>query len=146
MTPTTSSALPYIGELSISLPPALCMPLITLLRTSDSCSLDTSKACQVPRPITGKDSFVDGMSRSIILVLIFLKNYSCLENCNSNAAIIKPVNKFNRSILPGKLINIGVRSCARRRVVHHVKSPHAFNCQEKLTGGVSCAETLQSSV
>ena len=57
--PTTSSARPYMGELSITRPPASNRTRSTSLRWSSAWrSGPTSKVCQVPRPTTGSGSLL----------------------------------------------------------------------------------------
>ena len=62
--PTTASARPYMGEESITLPPASSRMRSTSLRWSSAArSAPTSKACQVPSPTTGSGSLVEGIGR-----------------------------------------------------------------------------------
>jgi len=65
--PATCSELPYIGELSTTLPPAANSAASTSARCG-SCagSLPTSKPRQVPRPMTGSGAPVEGMGRVCI--------------------------------------------------------------------------------
>src|ERR1051325_686646 len=60
--PTRSSALPYIGDESMTLPPAAANGC----STAASCGTDvrgTSNVCHVPRPMRGSGSLVLGMGR-----------------------------------------------------------------------------------
>ena len=62
--PTTSSARPYIGELSIAEPPASNSTFSTSARGARSAGEGpTSKVCQVPQPTTGSASPVAGILR-----------------------------------------------------------------------------------
>jgi hypothetical protein len=66
--PTTVSALPYIGELSIMRPPASVNRVRTSFNGVRAAVLfPTSKACQVPSPMTGIASPDDGIERVIIV-------------------------------------------------------------------------------
>ena len=65
--PTTLSELPYIGEVSTTLPPSLFISLRTCIKGSLSCLLfSTSNVCQVPNPTTGIFSFEEGINRFTI--------------------------------------------------------------------------------
>jgi hypothetical protein len=62
--PTTPSDLPYIGELSITEPPASNSTFSTSARGCRSAGAGpTSKVCQVPQPITPSGSPLDVMAR-----------------------------------------------------------------------------------
>ena len=62
--PVTASARPYIGELSITLPPAANSASSTPGRRWYSALPGaTSKPIQVPQPTTGRASRVEGMGR-----------------------------------------------------------------------------------
>ena len=62
--PTTPSDWPYIGELSITEPPASNSTFSTSARGARSAADGpTSKVCQVPQPTTGSASPVEGILR-----------------------------------------------------------------------------------
>jgi hypothetical protein len=54
ISPITFSDLPYIGELSIMVPPDCCMADNTFSSSGYKDCSPTSNVCQVPKPITGK--------------------------------------------------------------------------------------------
>ncbi len=67
--PITLSARPYIGELSITLPPSWTKRARTSLSGCRSLGeAPTSNTCQVPRPTAGIFSPVAGMARDSIVV------------------------------------------------------------------------------
>src|SRR3546814_4246247 len=66
--PTTASERPYMGELSITLPPAWNSRRRTFSSGARAAAFDpTSKVCQVPRPTTGSFSPLLGMGRAFII-------------------------------------------------------------------------------
>src|SRR5688572_14606953 len=82
--PATDSALPYIGEESISLPPALENAATTSRNGARAAaSLPASNTCQVPRPMAGRSSPVEG----IFLVMIF---WDCPKEKPLASAAAKP--------------------------------------------------------
>ncbi|MNR32794.1 hypothetical protein D3C85_1504130 [compost metagenome] len=67
--PVLSSERPYIGELSITVPPAAKSASSTPgRRWYSSVSGRRSKPIQVPQPTTGRASFVEGMGRVVICI------------------------------------------------------------------------------
>src|SRR4030095_15620469 len=98
--PITSSARPYIGDVSITRPPSFTKSERTspsCLRLSDVRS--TSNACQVPRPVTGSFSPLEGIAR---------------VNIAGDSARLLPIGKRNPA--PVAPINL----VASRRVIRFI--------------------------
>src|ERR1051326_2183246 len=105
--PTTVSALPYIGDESIMRPPASTNSRNTSLSGARAAALSPkSKACQVPSPMTGIASPVDGIGRVIIpdAAMTFV-----LVNTGTDAAPLAPLMKRRRVVLDLGVIASGAK-------------------------------------
>src|ERR1044071_6995393 len=119
--PITSSACPYIGDVSITRPPSFTKSE----RTSPSCLRlspvrSTSNACQVPRPITGSFSPVEGIAR---VSIASDSAVACPRNASTGKSKPPAVAPISRAASRLVIICILGRLIRSRQLAHPFGTP-----------------------